>query len=80
MTRIPMKVVLDDAHLTSMDAVQKTIAAMGFQIEQCIPEIGAIYGSADEGVLKQLGEVDGVLRAQHEGAFSLAPRDPHAPQ
>jgi hypothetical protein len=80
MARIAVKVVIDAAHLGAQEAVVSAVAAIGLRVEQCIPEIGAIYGSGeDDGLVDRLRAVDGVLQAQAEAGVAL-PEDPSAPQ
>lgn len=79
MSMVDVKVVIDDAHLGAQDQVRAAVAAMGLNIETCIPEIGTIFGSADESVVPRLRLVDGVQQARSETRFSL-PDDSEAPQ
>ena len=80
MRKVDVKVVIDDAHLGAQDAVRAAVAAAGLQVEQCIPEIGTIFGSAEEAVVERLRDVDGVLQAQSEATYALPPLDPETPQ
>ncbi len=80
MPRVPVKVVLDTAHLNDQAAVCRAVSDAGLQVEQVIPEIGAIYGSAEEASVDRIGRIDGVLRAQRERGYQLPPLSPHIPQ
>ncbi len=80
MPRVPVKVVLDTAHLNDQAAVCRAVSDAGLQVEQVIPEIGAIYGSAEEASVDRIGRIDGVLRAQRERGYQLPPFSPHIPQ
>lgn len=80
MRNVPLKVVIDDAHLSAQDAVQRAVAAVGLRIEECFPEIGTIFGSVDESLVGRIERVDGVLHAQQEAGYRVPPLDPKTPQ
>lgn len=80
MSRVPVKVVIDDAHMNAQEAVERAVSALGFVVERSVPEIGAIFGSAEASVIDRLRGVDGVLRAQPEASYHLPPFDPKIPQ
>lgn len=80
MSMVYVKVVVDSAHMHNQDIVRQGVSAAGMIVDRTIPEIGAMFGSADESRIEFLQRVEGVLRAQPEGGCQLPPLDPDIPQ
>lgn len=80
MTRIPLKVVVDDDHILHTEKLSQTVARAGLNVESVIPEIGIIYGSGDESLIDTLSQVEGVQEVGRETAFQLPPMSESIPQ
>ncbi len=80
MSMVHVKVVVDNAHMHNQEMVRQGVSAAGMVVDRTIPEIGTMFGSADESMIEILQRVEGVLRAQPEGGCQLPPLDPNVPQ
>jgi hypothetical protein len=75
MTPIHIKVILDAAHSDRTDQFCQSLTALGMTVEQTVPEIGVIFGSADPALLPRMQAMDGVIEAVAEGTMRAIRRD-----
>lgn len=80
MARIPLKVVVDEDHISQTEKLSRTAALAGLDVESVIPEIGVIYGSGEESLIDTLSQVEGVQNVDRESAFQLPPMSESVPQ
>lgn len=80
MADIPLRVVLDEKHNPDDPKTKSALEEAGLKIEQQIPEIGVVYGTADQGKLSKLRGVQGVLEVEAEGRIDLPPMSGDIPQ
>ncbi|WP_417524534.1 hypothetical protein [Marinovum sp.] len=80
MSDVTLKIVLDDAHRDKPDEVCRALTAAGLRIENSIPAIGVIFGTADSENLERLKATEGVLEAEPEAGYQLPPLDSNTPQ
>jgi hypothetical protein len=80
MAKISVKVIVDNAHMGQTKALCASLTRMGMTVETTMPEIGVIFGSAEESLLPKLSSAKGVERATVESAIHLPPRDGKLPQ
>jgi hypothetical protein len=68
MSRLSYAVVVDDNHFDETSAIAETISRQGFKVESVMPEIGAIYGSAEEAIVGRLRDIEGIedVRESHD--------------
>ncbi len=80
MSRVSIKIVLDADHLARQGDVCARIRSLGVTIEEVIPEIGAIFGSAEEDAMERIRAVEGVQQAGSEAGYHLPPIGSDQPQ
>lgn len=80
MARIPIKVVVDDEHLDQTEALSRLCARLGLDVEAVIADAGTIFGTADESVLGELSQLEGVEEASAERRIHLPPLSEDVPQ
>ncbi len=68
MSRLSYAVVIDDDHVDETNSIAETISRQGFKVESVMPDIGAIYGSAEETIVGRLRAIEGVeeVRESHD--------------
>lgn len=76
---ISIKVIVDEAHQGQTEAVCAALRSLGMRVETAMPEIGVIFGAAEESLLPRVAMAEGVLSAAPEGRFHVPP-DRKAPQ
>jgi hypothetical protein len=80
MAKIAIKVILDSAHMGQTEAFCASLSELGLKVETAMPEIGVIFGLAEESLLPKLAAAEGVERATAEGAVELPPPSGKVPQ
>ncbi|MEM7319447.1 MAG: hypothetical protein AAF408_10560 [Pseudomonadota bacterium] len=80
MAKVTVKVVVDDAHVNNSDMLEGKLRALGLEIEEIIPEIGVVFGTAEEESMEQLRALDGVAKAEPEQTYQLPPFKDDIPQ
>ena len=80
MSDVTLRIVLDDAHRDKSDARCRALEAAGLRIEDSIPAIGVIFGTADSENLARVKQTRGVLEAEPEAQYQLPPFDSDQPQ
>lgn len=80
MAKFAFSIVVDDAHLKSLDAITRAIGAQGLQVDRIVPEAGAIRAIGEEGDLEALRRIEGVLDVTCERGYQLPPMDEKIPQ
>lgn len=73
MPDIAVKVVVDDTHLESLDAVIRACKQCGLVVERVFEEIGTIFGRAPEEALPALSRTEGVESVGREGTIRIPP-------
>jgi hypothetical protein len=71
-------VTLSEEAVPSIEKVVRE--AKGFQVEQTIPEVGAIFGASTSAGAESLKDVHGVESVRSERRFQLPPMDEAIPQ
>jgi hypothetical protein len=69
MAEIQIKIVLDAAHIGRTDSVCQSLSTLGMKVETTYPEIGVIFGSAEESLLSAFTAAEGVEQAVPEGTM-----------
>ena len=80
MTKVQMKVTLDDAHVGETDALTKELKTLGIQVETCLPGIGVVFASGEETLLPEVRRLEGVIDAQKEQGYRVPPLSEDSPQ
>lgn len=80
MAEISIKVVIDDAHLDQTETLSHRCEELGLHVQTVIPEIGTIFGTADESLLDKLCNLEGVENATTERGYQLPPMSEDVPQ
>lgn len=80
MPKVAMKVVVDDAHLESVGDLEKKLRDLGVEVEDVIPEIGVVFGSAEDEVVEKVRNLKGVARAEKEHTYRVPPMSEDTPQ
>ena len=80
MAWISIKVVVDAAHVAQTEAVCAELQSLGMRVETTMPEIGVIFGAAEESLLPAVSRAEGVLAADREGEMRVPPVSGHVPQ
>lgn len=75
-----LAIVIDGAYLAEADRIVEAMRQRGLQVEAVQREIGAIFGTADEGVMDALRQIDGVGEVRVEGTVQLPPFSDDIPQ
>ncbi len=69
MAEIQIKVTVDVAHMGQMLRLSRSLTRIGVKVETTLPEIGVIFGSADESLLSKVSAARGVLTVAPEVIF-----------
>lgn len=80
MSRLQYAVVIDDSHVSATAEIAGKLSEQGFSVESVAPEIGAIYGSAEEALIPKLRAVQGVEEVRPEESVQLPPFSSSTPQ
>ncbi len=75
MAEIQIKVTVDEAHLGRTLRLSRSLARIGMKVETTMPEIGVIFGSAEESLLPKVSATRGVLTVAPEAAYHVPPPD-----
>jgi hypothetical protein len=73
MTEIQIKVTVDEAYMGSMLRLRRSLTRIGMKVETTMPEIGVIFGSAEESLLPRVSAARGVLTVAAEATYHVAP-------
>ncbi|MDX3928285.1 MAG: hypothetical protein QHC90_21085 [Shinella sp.] len=73
-------IVVDEMHLTQTKSIAEAASARGFEVKSIVPEIGAIFGCADQKTLDQLLQIAGVEEVRPCEDIQLPTFDPAVPQ
>lgn len=79
MERISLKVILDDDHVGKTLAIRAVLEKRGLEVTDCLPEIGVIFGTAEEEKVEELRHVEGVAEARREVIYHVPPIDSDVP-
>jgi hypothetical protein len=77
---VKYSIVVDESHLSQTQSIAETASRNGFKVESVIPEIGAIFGQAEEKAIDQLRAIDGIEDVMKSGSVQLPDLDPSLPQ
>ncbi|WP_160010950.1 hypothetical protein [Rhizobium sp. 18055] len=80
MSRLSYAVVIDDNHFDETSAIAETISRQGFKVDRVLPEIGAIYGSAEEALVGRLRDIAGVEEVRESRDIQMPPFREGIPQ
>ena len=80
MSRLSYAVVVDDNHFDETRSIAETISRQGFKVESVMPEIGAIYGSAEENIVNRLRAIEGVEEVREAHDIQMPPFGEGIPQ
>ena len=80
MRKVQFSVVVDESHVNLTDEIAGKLTEQGFDVEEVAPEIGTIYGSADEGLAPQLRTIQGIEEIRPEETVDLPPFSAKVPQ
>ncbi len=80
MTKIQMKVTLDDAHAGKTDALTEELKTLGVEVDTCLPAIGVVFGTGEEDLLPAVRRLEGVIDAQKEQSYHVPPMSEDTPQ
>ena len=65
-----IKIIIDDERLSEIEKVRERLEATNLiKVEDCLPEIGTIFGEGDLDRIDEIRKVEGVMVAQEEGSF-----------
>ena len=80
MSRLNYSIVVDEHHLSETESIARAASRTGFKVESVLPEIGAIFGSAEEETIDLLLHIKGIEGVQQSGSVQLPDVDPSIPQ
>jgi hypothetical protein len=75
MSTIAIKVTVDADHIGMTDQMCQSLTQLGMVVESTFPEIGVIFGSADEALIPKMKEIEGVTEAVPERTMGVLPHD-----
>lgn len=77
---VQLKVVVKDDFPELTKKLEKELIALGLAVEGVVPEIGVIYGTADDASIDAIKNLEGVEEVSLEDVFEGPPFDPSIPQ
>jgi hypothetical protein len=80
MGRTTFTVTVDEGHLDDLERLEAELTGLGFEVEETMPEIGAIFVAGDPDFLDRGRALDGVESIREEGVVQLPPLDESIPQ
>ncbi|MBX9457481.1 MAG: hypothetical protein KL863_16530 [Rhizobium sp.] len=80
MSKLNLAIVIDEMHLPDTDKIAEAMARQGLEVEAVDRVTGAVFGSGDEAIMKDLRLIEGVEEVRPEGAVQLPPLSEHIPQ
>ena len=80
MRKVQFSVVVDESHVDLTDEIAGKLTEQGFDVEEVAPEIGTIFGSAEEGLTPQLRSIEGIEDIRPEETVNLPPLSSKIPQ
>ncbi len=81
MSSLRYSIVVDSGHIPDTGLIAKTAVSNGFVVDNVIPEIGAIFGRAENpGVVEKIRDIVGVEDIRPSRDVQLAPFDERIPQ
>jgi len=75
MPEIQLQVTVDSAHQQNLSEVADQLRAVGMKVEQELPSIGVLIGSADRAKVKDLAAVEGVMDVEEQKMYQLPPEN-----
>lgn len=72
---IGLTVAVDDEYTDALDGVVERLQGAGMEVDEVLPALGAVTGSADAGQLAALGNVEGVAAVEPARTIQLPPPD-----
>lgn len=79
-SRFKLTITVDDEHLGSTSQIATRLQDHGVTIERVVAAAGAIFGSADEAVAKEVSQVEGVQDVRSSRTYQLPELNPLIPQ
>lgn len=81
MSSLRYSIVVDSGHIPDTGSIAKTAISKGFVVDNVVPEIGAIFGRAENsGVVDNVRRIVGVEDIRPSRDVQLAPFDERIPQ
>lgn len=80
MSKLNLAIVIDDVHLPDTDRIAEAMAQRGLEVETVDRVTGAVFGSGDEAIMKDLRLIEGVEEVRPEGVVQLPPLSEHVPR
>ncbi|PYE34931.1 hypothetical protein C8J37_103257 [Rhizobium sp. PP-WC-1G-195] len=80
MSKLSYAVVVDDHHINATRAMADTMSSQGFIVQSVMPDIGAIYGKAEENVASRIRKMEGVEEVRVAMDIQLPPFSSAIPQ
>jgi hypothetical protein len=70
-----LTVSVEDEYAEALDEVVERLQSAGMEVEEVLPALGAVTGSAEGSQLAALGDVEGVSDVEPARAIQLPPPD-----
>ncbi len=70
-----LTVSVDDEYMEALDDVVERLQSAGMEVDEVLPTLGAVTGSADAGQLTALADVEGVAAVEPARTIQLPPPD-----
>ncbi|CZT33811.1 hypothetical protein [Rhizobium sp. 9140] len=80
MSKLSYAVVVDDHHIDATRAIADTMSSQGFIVMSVMPDIGAIYGEAEETVASRIRKMEGIEEVRLSMDVQLPPFSSAVPQ